>query len=61
MRRVAMTGMFMLAGSAGGVIVVSANYFLGGAMGALTGFAAAIIVLAFPRDRDYPTNNFWND
>jgi hypothetical protein len=60
-RRVAMTGMFMLAGSAGGAIVASADYLLACAMGAFAGLAAALIVLHFPRDRDYPNNNFWAD
>ena len=58
MRRAALTGMFMLAGTAGGVLLVSANFVLGGAMGAAVGFIAAIVVFAFPRDRDYPNDSF---
>lgn len=61
MRRIAMTGMFMLAGVAGGPLIVSGGYLLAGAMGAGVGLTAALIVLAFPRDRDYPDTNFWAD
>jgi len=60
MRRVTLTGLFMLAGSAGGALV-SAAHLLAAAMGAVAGLAAALIVHAFPRDRDYPGTNFWTD
>jgi len=61
MRRAAITGMFMLAGSGAGAVAVSAGHLLAGAMGAIAGLAASLIVHAFPRDRDYPSNNFWAD
>ncbi len=61
MRRAAMTGLFMLAGSAGGALAVSAHYFLACVMGALAGLTASLIVHAYPRERDYPSQNFWND
>ena len=61
MRRVTFTGMFMLAGSAIGAAIVSGNHLLAGVMGALVGLAASLIVHAFPRDHDYPGNNFWTD
>ena len=61
MRRVTLTGLFMLAGSVGGAVVASAHFFLAAAMGAFAGLAVALIVHHFPRDRDYPQGNFWAD
>lgn len=61
MRRIAMTGMFVLAGAGAGPLIASGNYLLASAMGAVAGLTAALIVLAFPRDRDYPHTNFWTD
>lgn len=61
MRRIAMTGMFMLAGAGGGPLIVSGGYLLASAMGAVAGLAAALVVFAFPRDRDYPNTDFWTD
>lgn len=54
MRRVWIVGIFMLLGCFAGFLLVSDNYQLGGFMGAVGGFTAAMIVFAFPRDRDYP-------
>lgn len=54
MRRLAFVGLLMLVGLLGGLIVVAGNHILGALMGAAIGGAAAIVVLAFPRNHDYP-------
>ncbi len=61
MRRIALTGMFMLAGAGAGPLIASGNYVLASAMGAVAGLTVALMILAFPRDHDYPQGNFWAD
>jgi len=59
MRQLAVIGLMMIAGFFAGTLVVSANYFLGAFMGAVLGGAAGVIVVAFPRQHDYPDNDYW--
>ena len=59
MRQLAFIGLMMTVGLLGGAFVVSDNRLLAALMGAILGAAAAVVVLAFPRNHDYPNTDTW--
>ena len=54
MRAMALLCALTSIGAVAGFFLVSAGQLLGAAMGGGAGLVLALIVLAFPRDRDYP-------
>lgn len=61
MRRLVLAGFLTAAGLLGGMFIVADDRLLGGFMGAILGAMASVIVFAFPRNRDYPPDNWFRD
>lgn len=57
MRRFWIAGFFMLIGAGTGLWFAEDNLVLAAGMGAIVGLMCAVIVFAFPRDKDYPPDN----
>lgn len=57
MRRFWLAGFFMLIGACVGLWFAQDNQALAAGMGAVIGLMVAVIVFAFPRDKDYPPDN----
>lgn len=61
MRRLVLVGVLMLAGFIAGAFVVSDKHLMGAVMGAILGASAGVIVLSFPRNQDYPSDDWFRD
>ena len=60
MRQLAIIGLMMIAGLFGGAVVVADNHLLGAFMGAILGGTIGVMIVAFPRNHDYPPDSdFW--